>query len=196
MRSLDEIVNDLESLSPASLQELERFIEYLRWKEAPHRQAEAGATWNFDLVEEFHRAVVSADRSQAGMHVQVGETACSGEWRMALWQHPPVQGAAVVEYQVPIPANVRNVRLLFATGIRDGSQLAPGNIVAFRVFVNDWRLWSHTQHACRWLEQQVAMPSLPGDVIRVQLVTDGLGNHEWAWAAWAEPRLVGEVLAR
>jgi hypothetical protein len=26
-------------------------------------------------------------------------------------------------------------------------------------------------------------------------VTDGLGNHRWAWAAWAEPRLVGQVEA-
>lgn len=195
MHSLDEIANDLESLSPEGLQELARFVEYLKWKETPRRQKVTGATWGFPFIEEFHRAVVSAERGQAGMDVQVGEAACNGEWRMALWQHPPIQGASMVEYQVPVPANVRNLRLLFATGIRDGSQLASGNIVAFRVFVNDWRIWSHTQHACRWLEHEVEMPSLPGDVIRVQFVTDGLGNHKWAWAAWAEPRLVGEVPA-
>jgi len=194
MKSLYEIVGELECLSAASLQELARFVDYLKWKEAPEARQGAGAPWGFDFVEEFHRATVSAEGSTAGMDVQVGEAACSGEWRMALWQHPPVQGASVVEYQVPVPSNVRHLRLAFATGIRDGSHLAAGNIVAFRVFVNDWRLWSHTQHACRWLEHEVEMPSLPGDVVRVQLVTDGLGNHQWAWAAWGGPRLIGEVV--
>ena len=193
MRNLDEIVGEMESLSPASLEELARFVEYLKWKDAPLHAQGAGGSWSFDLIEEFHRAIVSAERSPAGMDVKVGEAACDGQWRMALWQHPPVQGSSVVEYQVPVPATVQDLRLVFATGIRDGSQLAAGNIVAFRVFVNDWRLWSHTQHACRWLEHEVAMPSLPGDVLRLQLVTDGLGNHEWAWAAWAAPHLVGEV---
>jgi hypothetical protein len=193
MPSLDEIVDELESLSPASLEELARFVEYLKWKEAPSAKLRTGTPWTFDFVEEFHRASVTAERGASGMDVQVGEAACDGEWRMALWQHPPVQGASVIEYQVPVPANVRSLRLAFATGIRDGAQLAAGNIVAFRVFVNEWRLWSHTQHACRWLAHEVDMPSLPGDVVRVQFVTDGLGNHEWAWAAWADPHLVGEV---
>jgi hypothetical protein len=195
MPSLNQIVGDLESLSPESLQELARFVDYLKWKEAPAAQPGAASPWSFDFVEEFHRAAVSAERGSAGMDVQVGEAACNGEWRMALWQHPPIQGASVVEYQVPVPANVRNLRLAFATGIRDGAHLAVGNIVAFRVFVNEWRLWSHTQHACRWLEHEVEMPSLPGDVVRIQFVTDGLGNHKWAWAAWAAPRLIGEVVA-
>ena len=37
------------------------------------------------------------------------------------------------------------------------------------------------------------MPILPGDVARVQFVTDGLGNHQWAWAVWGDPMLVGEL---
>jgi hypothetical protein len=84
--------------------------------------------------------------------------------------------------------------LCFSTGIRDGSQLAEGNVVAFRVFVNDWKIWSVTQHARQWMTYEVAMPALPGDVARIQLVTDGLGNHQWAWAAWGAPRLEGELL--
>jgi hypothetical protein len=81
----------------------------------------------------------------------------------------------------------------FATGIRDGSRLAEGNVVAFRVFVSDWRIWSDTQHARRWKRHEIAMPTLPGDVVRIQFATDGLGNHQWAWAAWGEPRLLGEA---
>ncbi len=193
MVRLEQIVDQLESLSAESLAELASYVEYLKWKQGPASPGETGQPWLFDCVEHFRRAVLSADVDPAGMEVRVGEATCAGESRMALWQHPPVQGAAVVEYQVPVPANVRNLRLRFATGIRDGSQLAEGNVVAFRIFVNDWKIWSDTQHARNWRERKIEMPTLPGDVERIQFVTDGLGNHEWAWAVWGEPRLEGEV---
>lgn len=195
MVELEQIVSQLESLTPESLAELGRFIEYLKWKQAPSPAAGVGQSWAFDFVEHFRRAVLTADYDPAGMEVQVGEAACAGDSRMALWQHPPVQGSAIVEYQVPVPANVNKLRLRFATGIRDGSQLAEGNLVAFRVFVNDWKIWSGTQRIRDWKEHEIDMPTLPGDVARIQFVTDGLGNHEWAWAVWGEPRLVGEVLS-
>jgi hypothetical protein len=195
MTELDEIVDELEVLTPASLQELARFVEFLKWKQSPGTARDTGRPWSFDFVEEFRHASVTAEHGHSGMDVQLGEAACDGEWHMALWQHPPTLGASIVEYQVPVPAEVRNLRLVFFTGIRDGSQLASGNIVAFRIFVNDWRLWSHTQHASRWFAHEVEMPSTPGDVVRIQFVTDGLGNHQWAWAAWGEPRLIGEIPA-
>jgi len=193
MVRLEQIVDQLESLSAESLAELASFVEYLKWKQGPVSPAGTGQPWVFDCVEHFRMAVLTAEADPAGMEVHIGEATCAGESRMALWQHPPVQAAAVVEYQVPVPANVRNLRLRFATGIRDGSQLAEGNVVAFRIFVNDWRIWGDTQHARRWKEREIEMPTLPGDVARIQFVTDGLGNHEWAWAVWGQPRLEGEV---
>jgi hypothetical protein len=129
------------------------------------------------------------------MEVRVGEAVCGAESRMALWQHPPVRGASIVEYHVPVPTNVKNLRLRFWTGIRDGSQLAEGNVVAFRLFVNGWRIWSDTQHARLWKLHEVAMPTLPGDIARLQFVTDGLGNHEWAWSVWGEPKLIADMHA-
>jgi hypothetical protein len=193
MTTLEEIASELESLNPKSLAELARFVEYLKWKQGSASAQAAGRPWLFDFVEHFRRAIVSADHDPAGMEVQVSEAICEGDSRMALWQHPPVQGAAIVEYQVPVPMDARNLRLRFATGIRDGSQLAGGNVVAFRLFVNDWKIWSDTQHARKWNSHEVIMPTLPGDVARIQFVTDGLGNHQWAWAVWGEPRLMGEV---
>jgi hypothetical protein len=194
MVTLEEIVGELDSLSVENLQELARFIEYLKWRQGPVSPGSSGPPWVFDFVEHFRRAIVSADYDPAGMEIQVGEAICGGDSRMSLWQHPPVEGAAIVEYQVPVPAQVSNLRLSFATGIRDGSRLAGGNVVAFRIFVNDWRIWSDTQHAREWKQHEIVMPTLPGDVARVQFVTDGLGNHQWAWAVWGEPKLVGEVL--
>jgi hypothetical protein len=195
MTTMEEIVNQLDSLTSQSLAELASFIKYLRWKQGPATQTAAGQPWTFDFVEHFRRAIVSADHDPAGMEIQVGEASCDGDSRMALWQHPPVQGSAIVEYQVPVPADVRDLRLHFATGIRDGSHLAEGNVVAFRIFVNDWKIWSDTQHICKWKPYEIVMPTLPGDVARIQFVTDGLGNHEWAWATWGQPKLIGEIVA-
>jgi hypothetical protein len=195
MITLEEIVNELDSLTSESLAELARFVGYLKWKQGPGPAETTGKPWVFDFVEHFRRAIVTADRDPAGMEVQVIEAACDGDSRMALWQHPPVQGSAIVEYQVPVPADVSSLRLRYSTGIRDGSRLAEGNVVAFRIFVNDWRIWGDTQHIRKWKEHEIVMPTLPGDVARVQFVTDGLGNHQWAWAVWGEPRLEGKVVA-
>lgn len=194
MSNLEHIVAELESLEPESLAELARFVEYLKWKQGPAPSGSSGQPWAFDFVEHFRRAIVSADHNPAGMEVQVGEATCAGDSRMALWQHPPVQGWSVVEYQVPVPSGAGDLRLSFATGIRDGSQLAEGNVVAFRLFVNDWKIWSDVQHARYWKDHEIVMPTLPGDVARIQFVTDGLGNHQWAWAVWGEPKLVGEII--
>ena len=194
MATLDEIASQLESLTPDSLAELASFIGYLKWKQGPAPGEAAGRPWSYDLIEHFRRAIVTSDHDRAGMEVRVGEATCGGETRMALWQHPPVQGSAIVEYQVPVPTDVGDLRLSFATGIRDGSQLATGNVVAFRLFVNDWRIWSDTQHLRTWRTHEIVMPTLPGDVARIRFVTDGLGNHRWAWAAWGEPRLMGRIV--
>jgi hypothetical protein len=193
MATIEEIADELDTLGPENLVELARFVEYLKWKQGLSVSQSPGQPWMFDFVEHFRRAIVTADHDPAGMEVQVSEAACDGDSRMALWQHPPVQGSAIVEYQVPVPANVRSLRLQFATGIRDGSHLAEGNVVAFRVFVNGWKIWSDTQHVRKWKGHEVAMPALAGDVARIQFLTDGLGNHQWAWAAWGQPRLVGQV---
>ena len=120
--TMEEIADELESLSAESLIELARFVEYLKWKQGPALTQAGGQPWTFDFVEHFRRAIVTADHDPAGMEVQVGEATCNGDSRMALWQHPPVQGSAIVEYQVPVPAGVTNLRLRFATGIRDGSR--------------------------------------------------------------------------
>ena len=192
MATLEELISELETLTPTSLDELAHFIQHLKSKQGD--VPASGMAWVFDLVDNFRRATVSAEHDPAGMEVRVDQAACGGEQRMALWQHPPLRGSVIVEYQVPVPANVRDLRLEFATGIRDGSHLAEGNIVAFRLFVNGWKLWSDTQRQIAWKDHLIAMPALAGDVARIQLVTDGLGNHEWAWAVWGEPRLTGKIV--
>jgi hypothetical protein len=195
MTTLEEIVNALETLDQERLEDVARFVEYQRWKQGLMMRGDPERLWVFDFVEHFRRAAVSASGDAAGMEVQIGEAKSGGDVRMALSQHPPVQGASIIEYQVPVPDDVTDLSPCFATAIRDGAKLAPGNVVAFRVFVNDWKMWSDTQRAQQWTEHEIAMPALRGDVARIQFVTDGLGNHEWAWSAWGRPRLIGRVVA-
>ena len=90
MATLEEIVNQLESLTPESLDELGRYVRYLKWRQGPSPEAAAGQPWAFDFVEHFRRAMISADHDPSGMEIQVGEAACDGDSRMALWQHPPI----------------------------------------------------------------------------------------------------------
>ncbi|MEZ4634350.1 MAG: hypothetical protein R2873_01520 [Caldilineaceae bacterium] len=37
----------------------------------------------------------------------------------------------------------------------------------------------------------VELPSVAGQDIVVQWMTDGLGDARWNWAVWAEPQLLG-----
>jgi hypothetical protein len=65
------------------------------------------------------------------------------------------------------------------------------NLCAFRIMVNGVRLWSTTKQTNRWERQLLDLPSLAGQEIVVQFVTDGLGDNRWNWAVWAEPQLFG-----
>lgn len=158
-----------------------------RKRETPN---EAG--WAFDFVARFAEAKISAQRDRAGIEVTVGEATCGGVTKPALWEHPPLAGAAIVSYAVPIPPHLRALQLKFFTGIRDGSQLAPDRYVAFRVMVNGWKLWSAVKNSRAWDEYSVAMPELASDVARIEFQTDGLGDHRWNWAVWGEPKLIAD----
>jgi hypothetical protein len=189
MAGRDEIIAALGKLPDASLDELERYIEYLLWKET--RPAVMAETWTYDFMENLHEATVTASRDRAGMEVKIAEATCGGVTRPALWEHPPLTGHASVEHVVPIPPGVRDLKVKFAIGIRDGAELPSDRFVAFRVLVNGWKLWSAVKNSRQWDAYEIKMPQLASDVVRVEFVTDGLGDHRWNWAVWAEPCLVG-----
>ena len=39
------------------------------------------------------------------------------------------------------------------------------------------------------------LPFQAGNVLKLAFVTDGLGSHSFAWAAWGAPELTGELQA-
>jgi hypothetical protein len=180
MTTLPEIIESLRHLSQSDLARVHAFIQALQ-------QEKQGASWGFDFLEHFPQA------TKSGMEVKVAPATCGGITRAALWEHPPASGSARVAYLVPVPASVREMTLKFAIGIRDGSELPADRFVAFRVLVNAWKLWSAVKSSREWEEHTVAMPQLNSDLVRIEFITDGLGDNRWNWAVWAEPRLEGRL---
>jgi len=193
--SLHALYQELGVLSATDHQKVRDYVAFLRW------QAErAGATspspdrtarpWQFNLLEHFAGADVRASRNPAGMEVKAAEATVGGEQRPALWQHPPVDGESLIEFHVPVPAGLTDLRLRFAVGIRDGAQ-AGDRLVAFRVRMDGWQVWSRAVWPTQWEPVEIPLPLRAGNILRLAFATDGLGNHEWAWAVWGEPVLVG-----
>jgi hypothetical protein len=189
----DALVEGLTALSPADQARVAEYIHFLRWQAGqgkPDAPQAAARPWQFNFLEHFTSADVRASRAPAGMEVRAAETTVGGERRPALWQHPPVDGESIVEFHVPVPAGLRDLRLRLAIGIRDGAQ-AGDRLVAYRVRVDGWQVWSRAAWPVRWEPAEIPLPLQAGKIMRLAFATDGMGEHQWAWAVWGEPMLTG-----
>ncbi len=189
MTDITALLQQIEQLSPESQAALAEYVAFLRWRE--QQGAEAGPVWSYSFIETFGRAAVYATLNPAGMDVKMAPAVVGGETRPALWAHPPVEGQAVIEYHVPVPENAGRLYLNVAVGIRDGAKIRPDNLVAFIVRVNGLRVWGRQTNAQTWQETRIPITAPAGDIIRVEFVTEALGDHQWTWAVWGKPELVG-----
>lgn len=196
---VDGIVRRISDLNDQSLTQLSQYISYLKWQEElwngllDEEAAESGAAlaWQYDFVEAFPSARRAATRTAELMEIKVGLASCGMVQQMALWEHPPVSGAAVCEYTVQIPNDLNALKLRFALGIRDGALMEGENMCAFRIHVNGIRIWSTTKQRNQWERYLIDLPSLMGQEMVLQFITDGLGDNRWNWAVWGEPILLG-----
>jgi hypothetical protein len=198
--TIDALARRISDLNEHSLTQLSQYISYLKWQEelwhslldeevrpAPGQDL----IWQFDFLEGFPAARQAATREPDLMEIKVGIASCGMVQQMALWEHPPVVGSAVCEYTLRAPAEVDSLRLRFAVGIRDGALMEGDNLCAFRIYVNGVRVWSTTKQSNDWERNVVDLPSLAGQEIVIQFMTDGLGDARWNWAVWGEPLLLG-----
>ena len=195
---IEAISRRIADLSEESLTLLSQYISFLKWQEEQWRSSPAWeeapgwrVTWVYDLIEHFHEARQAATLAPAGMEIKVAPATCGGVIRQAIWQHPPAAGLSVLEYQISIPHDIDAIRLRFAAGVRDGALLDDDNQVGFRVRVNGRPLWNLLKGAVGWENFTVELPTLTGQDVIVQLMTDPLGNSRWNWAVWGEPQMVG-----
>lgn len=202
---VDAIIRRIADLNENSLSQLSQYISYLKWQEelwnslldeevVPGRDHKLD--WQYDFLEAFPAARVVSTREPDMMEVKVGPAHCGMVQQMALWQHPPVVGSAVCEYQLQAPAHVDSLRMRFAVGIRDGALMEGDNLCAFRIYVNGRRIWSTTKQSTDWERYVIDLPTLSGQELVIQFVTDALGDSRWNWAVWAEPQLLGFVSRR
>lgn len=200
--TIDAIVRRISDLNEHSLTQLSQYISYLKWQEELwHSLLDDGGNgededlsplvWQYDFVENFPSARQAATRTTDLMEIKVGLATCGMVQQNALWQHPPVIGSGVCEYEVAVPAEVERLTLSFGVGIRDGALMEGDNLCAFRIFVNGARVWSTTKQSNSWERIQIDLPTLSGQKLVIQFMTDGLGDARWNWAVWAEPQLLG-----
>jgi hypothetical protein len=195
MDTQTELQQALASLSTADRERVREYVAFLRWRA---QQALAGTEaagpaerpWRFNFLEHFTEAEVRASRGAGGMEVKIAETAVGDESRPALWMHPPLAGEAMVEYHVAVPIGLRDLRLRFAIGVREGAQAAD-QLVAFRIRVDGWQVWSRAAWPATWQPFEIPLPFQAGNVLRLTFATDALGSHQFAWAVWGEPELAG-----
>lgn len=198
--TIDALVRRISDLNDQSLNQLSQFISYLKWQEelwndlltdSVHVPPGQTLVWQYDFLEAFPAARKIATRKPDLMEIKVAPATCGMIQQQALWEHPPVTGAAVCEYTVSVPPGVNALQMRFAAGIRDGAMMQGENLCAFRLMVNGVRLWSITKQTTTWERYQLDLPSLSGQDVVIQFITDALGDNRWNWAAWGEPLLLG-----
>lgn len=186
----DDPLELLQNLTPDERRQVADYVAFLRWRASAHPHQSSAVDWRYSFLEHLSQAETHSSRRPIGLEVKTGVAIVGGDPRPALWMHPPVDGEALVEYHVPIPAGLREVQLRFAIGIRDGVP-AEERLVAFRVRADGRQIWSKAAWPREWESYGVPLPYRSGDVTRLAFATDSLGQHPFAWAAWAEPELVG-----
>jgi len=195
MNNVEEFSRDFAALTPADQTCVRDYLAFLRWRATSAPVAAASISrptraWRFAFLEHFAEADIDASREPAGMEVKIAEATVGGDTRPALWQHPPVIGESTVEFHVAVPAGLRDLRLRFCIGLRDGAETKEG-LVAFRVRVDGWQVWSRAAWPSRWQPFELTLPFQTGNVLRLAFATDALGSHPFAWAVWGAPELIG-----
>lgn len=193
--TLDSLVARLRALGAEDLARASGFIDFLVWQRRQARDVTAEGdprVWRAELIDLFPAASVAASTPDtAGLDAHPGLAVAGGIERAALFAHPPVRGECVITLRLAIPADAGDLRLRFGYGIRDGAGIADDNLIAFRVRVNGYRVWSAHTNAKRWEEADVALPVEAGSVAAIEFRTEALGDHRYTWAAWAQPRVIG-----
>lgn len=181
------------SMDEAALAKLTDYARFLLWQrdQVAVPSIPSAQVWQVSLIDQFKQARVSASGNANGMDVSLGIAVAGSESRASILAHPPVLGEAIVSYTQALPLDVTSPHLRFSVAIRDGAQMAADNLVAFRVRMNGWRVWSTHTNVQQWQTFDVPLPIDPGSVISLELCTEAIGEHRFTWAVWGEPVILG-----
>jgi len=82
---LEALIEKIEKLSPAGLNLLNEYVEFLSWREQLQPQAEQTQMWTYSFIETFGKATVAASENPAGMDVTMAPATVGNDTRPALW---------------------------------------------------------------------------------------------------------------
>lgn len=168
----------------------------------PQRYPPRDVTWHCPLAEVF-----DSPSRYRGINVRQGggtsystTASCDGINRRAIYEHPPREDDALIEFEIQAPDDVTLALLTFYTGIMDLMRIderlekstfksRPGNKIRFRILLDDHSIFETIRDSFEWRFHTVFL-RIPRDRrFHLRFCTNALGQPHCNWAVWGEPCL-------
>ena len=150
----------------------------------------AGAEVVYDFANHFSDAKIADAMSPGAAGSTVG-----GVQKHGLFLHP-TDKEATATYLVSLPKVSKGERLILAysAGVRDGigtnDPERPFDGVKFSLRIDGKEQFSTETKENKWIDGAVDLAPMGGKQIEVVFATDKVGNTNYDWAAWGEPRVL------
>ena len=162
---------------------------------------EAKAPLSFGVIDEVYNFVNEFQSSQSSHAEQTSastQDSAGGIEKAALFEHPPAEGYARIQYEVTLPQvkSDENLILHFSIGLRDGVDFELPHTkpdgVRFAIEISDERRFEGVSEACQWDEHLIDLSDFVGSTVQIAFLTNcnGTGNTDYDWALWGNPRVL------
>ena len=205
--SPDEVITDALTEETATVNEaaveatIDEAADAITTDSVEERIDEAKAPLSFGVIDEVYNFVNEFQNSQSSPAEQTPastQDSAGGVKKAALFEHPPAEGYARIQYEVTLPKVESNENLIlhFSIGLRDGVDFELPHTkpdgVQFAIEISDERCFEGVSEACRWDEHLIDLSDFAGSTVQVAFLTNcnGAGNTDYDWALWGNPRVL------
>ncbi len=162
---------------------------------------EAEAPLTFGVIDEMYNFINEFQHSQSSHPERTSastQDSVGGVNKAALFEHPPAEGYARIQYEVTLPQVESNENLIlhFSIGLRDGVDFELPHTkpdgVQFAIEISDECRFESVSEACQWDEHLIDLSDFAGSTVQVAFLTNcnGAGNTDYDWALWGNPRVL------
>ena len=156
---------------------------------------------SFGVIDEVYNFVNQFQYAQSSHAEQASassQDSAGGVKKAALFEHPPDEGHARIQYEMTLPEVESNENLIlhFSIGLRDGVDFELPHTkpdgVQFAIEISDERRFEGVSEACRWDEGLIDLSDFAGSTVQVVFLTNcnSAGNTDYDWALWGNPRVL------
>lgn len=162
---------------------------------------EAEAPLSFGIIDEVYNFVNEFQHSQSSHPEETSantQDSAGGIKKAVLFEHPPAEGYARLQYEVALPQVESNENLIlhFSIGLRDGVDFELPHTkpdgVRFAIEISAERRFEGVSEACQWDEDLIDLSDFAGSTVQIAFLTNcnGAGNTDYDWALWGNPRVL------